>query len=50
VSRCDWIRAASYTYDAEGRVVTGADSANLGQELLNPSTMTDTYRGAGSSS
>ena len=41
------LRAASYTYDAESRVLTGADSANLGQDLLNPSTMAFTYTGLG---
>ncbi|MGH2466410.1 MAG: hypothetical protein ACRDGL_01570, partial [Candidatus Limnocylindrales bacterium] len=41
------LRAASYTVDAEGRVLTGADSANLGEDLLNPATMTDTYTGLG---
>ncbi|MGH7624648.1 MAG: hypothetical protein ACREOJ_04925 [Gemmatimonadaceae bacterium] len=28
-------------------MLTGADSANLGEDLLNPSTMTDTYTGLG---
>ncbi|MGH7624321.1 MAG: hypothetical protein ACREOJ_03275, partial [Gemmatimonadaceae bacterium] len=41
------LRAASYTVDAEGRVLTGSDSANLGEDLLNPSTMTATYTGLG---
>jgi YD repeat-containing protein len=41
------LRAASYTYDAESRVLTGSDSANLGQDLLNPSTMAFTYTGLG---
>src|SRR6185437_6667367 len=41
------LRAASYTVDAEGRVLTGADSANKGHDLLNPSTMAFTYTGLG---
>jgi len=41
------LRAASYTYDAASRVLTGSDSANLGQDLLNPSTMAFTYTGLG---
>jgi RHS repeat-associated protein len=41
------LRAASYTVDAEGRVLSGADSANKGHDLLNPATMAFTYTGLG---